>query len=230
MKSSLFALLAGCAALSLTAPALANADPVQTEAKQLAEGEKLRAIFAEDDEASLKRNPLSALFRGDMRYADRLGDFVSDAYYDAERKAAEDNVAKLKGVKKAELNATDKIAYDVFMRNQQDAIKGLSQPYFDLTVVRPLNHFFGFHTFYPNFASGQGAAPFKTIEDYENNLKRHKEFVTLIDAFDRPVPSGHGIGRGRNQNDDHQCHRPARHAVETDGRGIALFRPDQDVS
>src|SRR3546814_10500150 len=44
-----------------------------------------------------------------------------------------------------------------------------------------INHFSGFHTFYPTFASSKGAAPFKTLEDYENNLKRHKEFVTIID-------------------------------------------------
>lgn len=184
MKSPSLALLAGCAMLALLPPVTAAQaeDSVKTEAKQLTEGEKLKAIFSEDDEASLKRNPLSALFRGDQRYADHLGDYMSDAYYDAERAAAQDNVKKLKSIKQADLNPTDKIAYEVFMRNQEDAIKGLSAPYLDLTVVRPINHFFGFHTFYPNFASGQGAAPFKTMADYENNLKRHKEFVTLIDA------------------------------------------------
>jgi uncharacterized protein (DUF885 family) len=184
MKSRHLAYLAGCAlaaAVVSIAPAYAAADPVQTEARQLSEGEKLKAIFAEDDEASLKRNPLNALFRGDMRYADRLGDFVSEAYFDAERKAAQGNVKKLKTIKLDRLNATDKIAYDVFMHNQKDTLKGLSKPYLDLTAVRPLNHFFGFHTFYPNIASGQGAAPFKTVEDYENNLKRHKEFIVLLD-------------------------------------------------
>ena len=177
-------LLASAMLFSITAayPALATDDAVQTEAKQLEEGEKLKALFAADDEASLQRNPISALFRGDMRYADRFGDFVSDAYFDAERTAAEDNVKNLKAIDQTRLNATDQIAYDVFMRNQNDTLKGLSKPYLELTAVRPLNHFFGFHTFYPNFASGQGAAPFKTMEDYENNLKRHKEFVTLIDA------------------------------------------------
>jgi uncharacterized protein (DUF885 family) len=182
MKSSSLALIATAAlALALpAAPAFAE-DAVKTEAKQLSEGEKLKAIFAEDDEASLKRNPLNALFRGDMRYADRFGDFVSEAYFDGERKAAKDNIKKLKTVKKAKLSATDKIAYDVFLRNQNDTLKGLSKPYYELNVVRPLNHFFGFHTFYPGFASGQGAAPFKTLADYENNLKRHKEFIVLLD-------------------------------------------------
>jgi uncharacterized protein (DUF885 family) len=184
MKSPALTLFISCAALALgSVSTAAHADDaVQTEAKQLSESDKLKNIFAEDDEASLKRNPISALFRGDMRYADKLGDFVSDAYFEGERQAAKDNVKKLKSVKKAKLSATDQIAYDVFLRNQKDTLKGLSKPYFDLTVVRPLNHFFGFHTFYPGFASGQGAAPFKTMEDYENNLKRHKEFVTLLDG------------------------------------------------
>jgi uncharacterized protein (DUF885 family) len=39
----------------------------------------------------------------------------------------------------------------------------------------------GFHTFYPAFASGEGAAPFKTVADYENNLKRHKDYVAMND-------------------------------------------------
>lgn len=184
MKSPALSLFISCTALALaTVSTSAHADDaVQTEAKQLSEGEKLKSIFAEDDEASLKRNPISALFRGDMRYADKLGDFVSDAYFEGERQAAKDNIKKLKTVKTAKLSPTDQIAYDVFLRNQKDALKGLSKPYFDLTVVRPLNHFFGFHTFYPGFSSGQGAAPFKTMADYENNLKRHKEFVTLLDG------------------------------------------------
>ena len=182
MKSRFLFATAMLASITVAHPAFAVDDAVQTEAKQLEEGEKLKALFAADDEASLKRNPLNGLFRGDMRYADRFGDFVSDAYFDAERSAAQDNVKNLKAIDQSKLNATDQIAYAVFMRNQNDALKGLSKPYLELTAVRPLNHFFGFHTFYPNFASGQGAAPFKTMDDYENNLKRHKEFVTLIDA------------------------------------------------
>ena len=194
MKSRFLLATAMLVSITVATPAFAVDDAVQTEAKQMEEGEKLKALFAADDEASLKRNPISALFRGDMRYADRFGDFVSDAYYDAERTAAEDNVKNLRALDRARLNATDQIAYDVFLRNQNDTLKGLSKPYLELTAVRPLNHFFGFHTFYPNFASGQGAAPFKTMEDYENNLKRHKEFVTLMDAsigrFREGVDSG----------------------------------------
>ena len=159
----------------------AHAQTVTTEASAT-ESQRLAALFAADDEASLKRNPLNAMFRGDMRYADRFGDFISDTYFDNERSAAQANLDGLKTIDRAKLNDTDKIAYDVYKQSQIDALKGLSKEIMDLTVVRPLNHFFGFHTFYPTFASGQGAAPFKTVQDYENNLKRHKEFIVLMDA------------------------------------------------
>ena len=165
----------------------------QVDAAQ-SESARLAAIFAADDEASLKRNPLNALFRGDMRYADHLGDMISDAYFDNERSAAEANLESMKSIDRDKLNATDKIAFDVFKQVQTDAIKGYSKEILPLTVVRPLNHFFGYHTFYPTFASGQGAAPFKTVEDYDNNLKRHKEFIILmdrsIDRFRQGMASG----------------------------------------
>jgi uncharacterized protein (DUF885 family) len=138
-------------------------------------------LFKASDEASLERNPISAIFRGDMRYADRLGDYLSDEYYAAERAAAEHDLAALRQIDRSKLNPTDQLAYDTFEYQTRDTLRGLQPDMLALTAVRPLNHFFGFHTFYPTFASGKGAAPFKTVEDYENNLKRHKEFVVLLD-------------------------------------------------
>ena len=143
--------------------------------------DRLFRLFKESDEASLKRNPINAIFRGDLRYADHLGDSITDQYYTAERAAAEKDLADLHAINRAELDATDQIAYDVFEYTTKDTLRGLQPDMLALTKVRPLNHFFGFHTFYPTFASGKGAAPFKTLTDYENNLKRHGEFVTYID-------------------------------------------------
>ena len=179
-------LLASVALLTPFGTTVVHAQATEAAQPAATESQRLAALFAADDEASLTRNPLNALFRGDMRYADRFGDYISDAYYANERKAAETNLEALKSIDRDQLNATDKIAYDVFKQNQTDALKGLSREIMDLTVVRPLNHFFGFHTFYPTFASGQGAAPFKTVLDYDNNLKRHKEFIILMDrSIDR---------------------------------------------
>jgi uncharacterized protein (DUF885 family) len=176
MKLRLAALL-----LASVVPAtLATPLAAQTSAKPDAAAQ-LKALFAESDEATLKRNPINALFRGDMRYADRLGDYVTDAYFAGELKAARDELARLARIDRNALNATDRIAYEVFKWQQEEAVRANSAPILNLTKVRPLNHFSGFHTFYPTFASGQGGAPFKTLADYENNLKRHREFIVLVD-------------------------------------------------
>ena len=164
-------LLATCAAFSLTAcaampdaaPASASAPTPQAEdTGDSAAHDRLFALFAASDEAELERNPIEALFRGDQRYADRLGDYLSDAYFAAEKKAATDDLAALHAIDRAALSPTDRIAYDVFEYNQTSALKGFEPEIFTSSVERPVNHFSGFHTFYPGFSSGKGAAPFKT--------------------------------------------------------------------
>ena len=168
------------AAVALTAPAIpVQAQPAATAATSA--DARLSALFRESDEASLRRNPLNALYRGDLRFADRLGDYVSPAYFDAERAASEGDLRRLAAIDRAALTPVDQLAYDVFKWQTQLILRGLAPDLLALSAVRPIDHFTGMHTFYPDLASGQGAAPFKTLADYENNLKRHAEFVIAID-------------------------------------------------
>ena len=39
--------------------------------------QQLQQLFKDSDEAQLKHQPIFALFRSDLRYANRLGDFFS---------------------------------------------------------------------------------------------------------------------------------------------------------
>ena len=143
----------------------------------------LLKLFHDSDEASLQRNPLNAIYRGDMRYADRLGDYVTDAYFAAERAAGQADLAALKKIDCGKLTPTNQIAYDVFKWQTELALKALSPELLAITSVQPVDHFSGFHNTYPGFASGEGAAPFKTVADYENNLKRHRDYVVMIDRW-----------------------------------------------
>src|SRR5215212_5665338 len=97
--SASFIALAACAAVPPPAPvatpvALEAAPPPPVVVEQSAH-DRLFDLFKASDEASLQRNPLNALFRGDLRYADRFGDNISDEYYAAERAAAEADLAAL---------------------------------------------------------------------------------------------------------------------------------------
>ena len=186
-------LLAACAT---TGPApMASAAPVEAPAAEPAPAsatepaqasaesahDRLFQLFKDSDEASLKLNPIGAIFRGDLRYADRLGDGITDAYYDEARALVRSDLERLRAIDRSQLNATDQLAYDVFEYSNKDGLEGLSPALLSLTAVRPLNHFFGFQTFYPTFANGKGAAPFKTVLDYENNLKRHSNYAWWVD-------------------------------------------------
>ena len=182
MTAFRIALLAAAAALPLgVSPAAAQqaATPAATPAQT--PHDRLFALFAAADEASLKLNPIAALSRGDMRYADRLADAYKPGYTEAVIANVKSNLTQIAAIDRASLDATDKIAWDVFAYNQRQALKALTPERLALTEVRPVNHFFGFHTFYPTFASGRGIAPFKTVADYDNAMKRNHEYALLMD-------------------------------------------------
>jgi uncharacterized protein (DUF885 family) len=161
----------GCALLAVAAPASAQASA----------HDRLFQLFKESDEAYLQRNPLQALYRGDYRYADRLGDLYSDAHYQAEKAAAEHDLASLGAIQRAELSADDQLAYDVFEFETKDSLRSLQPDLLPLTEALPMNHFYGLHTEYPTVSSGTGGAPFANVSDYERALKRNDDFARNVD-------------------------------------------------
>ncbi|MBV9884205.1 MAG: DUF885 domain-containing protein [Sphingomonadaceae bacterium] len=175
------ALLLALLLASATAAAPASAQPAPAAAAPQSGDARLRQLFHDSDEDTLRRNPIQGVFRGDYRYAAHLGDYISDAYFAAERAAAEHDLATLHAIDRDALSPTDRIAYDVFKWQRENDLADLQPDMLALTAVRPLNHFSGFQVFYPVFASGHGAAPFRNVEDYENNLTRHREFAEAVD-------------------------------------------------
>ncbi len=175
LAASTALLLSPLPALAQTAPAASTAQPAQSE------HEKLFALFDDADARDLELNPLSRLFRGDEENAGRLGDLLTDSSFLASRTDIKLNLALLAQVDRVKLDETDQLAYDVFKYTQERNLEGYSDEIRALTDVRPLNHFFGLHTFYPTFASGTGVAPFKTLVNYEDNLTRHDDYIAFVD-------------------------------------------------
>ena len=177
MRLAIATLLLAAAAPAVLLPlSSARAAPVEARSPALAK------VFRDSDEAQLKRNPLSGLFRGDLRYADQFGDYLSDAAIAASIAAARTDLAALNAIDRSKLSRADKVSYDVFKFQTEDNLRGSTPELIAATVVRPIDHFQGFHTFFPDLSSGQGVAPFKTLTDYENNLKRIDGFVATLDA------------------------------------------------
>ena len=177
-------------------PALAQSSPPATAPATAAESshDRLFRLFKDSDEAQLKRNPIFGIFRGDLRYADQFGDYITEDYLAKEKAASESDLAALHSINRASLSPTDQLAYDVFEFSTKDTLKGYEPQYLNVTKVRPVNHFSGFHTFYPTFSSGAGGAPFKTVADYDNALKRHAGYVTLLDRAIGRFKEGEAAG------------------------------------
>ena len=170
------------AGLFVTVAALAPAPAVAQAAQQNPASTALAALFKKSDEDNLRRNPVNALSRGDLRYAGELGDYASDAYYEAERQAARQELAALARIDRKALTPDEQIAYDVFKWQRALDLEGLQGAIFEATVVRPVDHFNGFHTFFAELSSGEGYAPYKTLADYESGLKRFDGYVRVSDG------------------------------------------------
>ena len=168
--------VAGPASAQAPAIAAAAATPMKTPA------ERLRALFDASDKANLDRNPIQRVFRGDLSHAGDFGDGISDAWLAAEKQAVTSDLAALATIDRTLLNANDKVSYDVFKWQRGTDLKGFDPAILAASIVRPIDHFYGIHTFFPEFSSGEGAAPYKTVADYEAGLSRLPGFVNFVDT------------------------------------------------
>jgi uncharacterized protein (DUF885 family) len=146
-----------------------------------AEDAKLKQLFYDADERDLKLDPISAIYRGDLRYANRFGEYLTDARTATEKRNAEADLAAIKAIDRSKLTRVDQIAYDVFRNQTEVNLRGFAPELLAVQRVLPVNHFGGFQTSYPDFASGKGGAPFKTVADYDNNLVRNAGYAALWD-------------------------------------------------
>jgi uncharacterized protein (DUF885 family) len=177
MMSGLVLVLGACA----MAPAQKSAAVPPVEATKPSASQQLAALFAASDEGDLRLSPLSALGRGDLRYADQFGDYITDAYLAETDAKTRGELAQLLAIDRAALSAKEKIAYDVFRYTAEFGIKGADSGIAKLQQQLPIDHFNGLHAFFPDLSSGQSIAPYKTVADYENGLKRFDGFITYLD-------------------------------------------------
>jgi uncharacterized protein (DUF885 family) len=175
------AVLLIAASLFAITPALAQTSAPASTAAAESPSARLAALFAQSDADNLKRNPLYRLFRGDTSAADQMGELITDAAYAAEKRAAENELNLLAAIDRAALTPDEQVSYDTFKWQRETDLAGLSPALIAATAPRPIDHFFGFHNFIAELQSGESAAPFKTLKDYEDALKRHEQFVLLLD-------------------------------------------------
>jgi len=157
-------------------------------------GVRLRRLMDASDEAYLDRNPIDALYRGDTRRAAQHGDYISAAYVDAERRAAEDDLAQLAGIPQDALTPADRVAYDTFRWARDEWRERHSLPAAGFWPLLKLDQIDGWHLFFPELSSGEGVAPYRTVADYDAGLARIDGFIDWLDRTTGRMREGQRAG------------------------------------
>ncbi|MFC3549992.1 DUF885 domain-containing protein [Lysobacter cavernae] len=171
------ATIAGCKPGTSTDNA---AQPAATASAQdaAAKAGQLNKIYADYWEAYLKLNPILATFTGDVRYNGELPDFGSQQYRDESKKFLQDWLAKVEAVGSEGLTGQDLLNYEIFTKDAKDQIEAFQFPGW----MAPVNQMDSTASLAVQFGSGDGAQPFKTVQDYDNWLKRGARIPVLLDT------------------------------------------------
>ncbi len=148
--------------------ALANVGPRATAASP-----ELKALFAQAWQFTLIEDPLFATHAGDNRYNDRL---PRETLADQARRAQAHRgfLDRLQAIARDKLTATEQIDYDIFRREQQDALAEVEFK----TYLTPITNRSGFQVSFPELAND---VPLKSLKDYENYVARLRGFSQYAD-------------------------------------------------
>ena len=149
--------------------------------QQGSEHDRLYAVFQDYQEANNKLNPLGAMFQGDYRYNDQLGDDLSPAHIRQLRQLEQATLKRLQGIDYQRLNREDRLSYDVFRYYRRIDLEAYRDGYERMDTLMPVTQMFSLPSILARLGSGSSAQPFHTVKDYENWLHRIGEFPGWVD-------------------------------------------------
>jgi len=175
--ASRFAALLVCTLFALPMPHAANAAaPV---AKAVSASQELSDLANRFIDTSFDLNPMQATsVTGDDRYADKFVVNLTPAFRERESAFLKEMSRALKKIPSAQLTANDRLTYDVLDYQIRQRLDGTK---FDFYRT-PFNQFYSLPLTMVQFASTQGAQPFRTVKHYEQFLQRLEGFPEWVDA------------------------------------------------
>ena len=162
-------------------------DAEKTKSQQV-ETRRLNKMFEDYYEEHLRLFPLTATAIADARYNDQFPNLISNEHRARQRALYVKYQKALTQFKRQQLNAQDKLSYDIFKREMEMRLEGLAFVDFmdiDAEIVdhlMPINQFWGLSITFAQLGAGSGYQPFKTVKDYENFLGRTNGFGVYVDT------------------------------------------------
>lgn len=122
--------------------------------------------------------PMEATTQGVEGFNDKLPIDVSEGYRLQVRDFYTKTAASLGQYDPAKLDATDRISYDILRWECDISLAGLQFP----DNYMAINQFWSLPLTLGQYGSGSGTQPFKTVQDYDNWLKRIAVFPAWCDS------------------------------------------------
>ncbi|RYY29247.1 MAG: DUF885 domain-containing protein [Chitinophagaceae bacterium] len=158
--------------------------------------EQLSSISTHYTADYLVLNPLVATARGRKGYNDKMEINISDDYINSITQLNLRYLDSLKKVDISNLNEADKLTARIFsflLNRELDGFRhGITT---SCMMLRPVDQFvFSFPTSFAANAAGTGSIPFRSVQDYDDFLKRMPVFAQWIDISIQKMNEGLSIG------------------------------------
>ena len=137
-------------------------------------------------EEGLKLNPLSATSAGDNRYNDQLPNWLSDEYVSATKTYYNTFKERLDNLDSSNFSESEKMTKAILEWECDINLQGFNFR----QDLRPIDQMWSPHLTIGLWASGAGAQPFKTVEDYNNWLKRLDGYTDWLHSAKSKMQEG----------------------------------------
>lgn len=128
-------------------------------------------VFEAYYEDGLKLFPINATFQGDNRYNDTLPNFLSSTFENQLQQHFKDYKSKLADYNDIDLSENEKMSKAIMQWECDINLEGLG--FADYT---PIDQMWSMNLMIGQLASGAGAQPFNTVQDYDNWLSRLEDY------------------------------------------------------
>ncbi|QJP34673.1 DUF885 domain-containing protein [Nonlabens sp. Ci31] len=156
----------------ITACADKKKEPEKTELPPISE------VYDSFYEGSLALNPLYGNRNGINRYLDRMPNNLTDEFRAKEVALYQSHLDKIQQYDRALLNASDQINYDVIVWYCKNRLAVNH----DFVKYLPIDQINSLNLYVPQLALGSSFQPFATVQDYDNWVKRVKDYTVWLDT------------------------------------------------
>lgn len=157
---------------------LACSNPETETSETTASPQKLDSLLKSYQEDRLKLFPVEATTLGDNRYNDLYRNTVSQQYLKELGDFYTNYKSGLQAYNREALSKNDQMSYDVLLWECNIGLESLKFK----DYLMPVNQINSNHLNIPPMAEGSGVQPFKTVQDYDNWLKRLDGYLSWLDT------------------------------------------------